>query len=227
MNKSILIEKQKNELYYNEFPHHLVVYHDVFHPSLLEEVAQITQGLTWFHSHYDSSKRQKPTGAVFTFVNAVGSSKQAEQIKLSKEKELIEFRAMLDEIDNTILEILNHDYPNLPLTTENHHEYRLQNLINWFMSHEVPLMHSDNGILSVLTPYVLNSLDYELFNSRGETDFIVPDQSHLISTLPRNGDFVVFSGQIQHRGNGCANDIRRYSYVSTYAHPKHFKDHKK
>ena len=61
MNKSILIEKQKNEIYYNEFPHHLVVYHDVFHPSLLEEVAQITQELTWFHSHYDSGKRKKPT----------------------------------------------------------------------------------------------------------------------------------------------------------------------
>ena len=220
---TIIIEKSENEVYYNEFPFHLIVYHNVFAPELLTEVAEMTKGLLWFYDHFDTTEIQKPTGAVFTLDNSSKKSKQQQYLQLAEEDfpAFKDFLLMLTEIDHTILEILNNDFPNFPINTNNYKENLVQNLINWFQSHESPIMHTDGGILTTLTPYVVDRVDFELYNSRGETDFLVPDKTHIISTLPRNGDVVVFSGQIHHRGNGCINDIRRYSYVSTYNHPQY------
>lgn len=218
---TIIIEKDKNEGYYNEFPFHLIVYHDVFAPELLTEVSEISKKLLWYYDHFDKETFKKPTGAVFVFDN--GRSKSTQQRYLdSASKEFPEFKdflLMLTEIDHTILEILNNDFPNFPINTSNYKENLIQNLINWFQSYESPILHQDGGILSTLTPYVIERVDFDLYNSRGETEFLLPNKTHMVGTLPRNGDVVVFSGQIKHRGNGCINNIRRYSYVSTYKHP--------
>jgi hypothetical protein len=192
----------------------------------LTEVAEISKQLLWFFDHYDKGTIKKPTGAVFNFDNFKGASKQQRYLQ-SAEKEFPAFKdflLMLTEIDYTILEILNNDYPEFPINTDNYKENLIQNLINWFQSNENPILHTDGGILSTLTPYVVDRVDFDLYNSRGETEFLVQNKTHMVGTLPRNGDVVVFSGQIRHRGNGCIDNIRRYSYVSTYKHPKEKRD---
>lgn len=218
---TIIIEKDENEAYYNEFPFHLIVYHEVFAPELLTEVAEISKKLLWYYDHFDKETIKKPTGAVFTFDSKQCKSTQQRYLDSASEEfpEFKDFLLMLTEIDHTILEFLNNDFPNFPINTSNYKENLIQNLINWFQSYENPILHKDGGILSTLTPYVIERIDFDLHNSRGETEFLVPGETHMVGTLPRNGDVIVFSGQIRHRGNGCIDNIRRYSYVSTYKHP--------
>lgn len=226
---TVILEKDPKELYYNEFPYHLIVYHNIFAPELLTELANASSSLLWFYEHYDREDLKKPTGAVFSLDSLKSKSKQVDYLKSAEEKfpQFKDFLLMLTEIDHMILEILTSDFPNFPINKNNYKENLIQNLINWFQSHENPILHTDGGILSTLTPYVVDRVDFDLYNSRGETEFLMPNKTHMVGTLPRNGDIVVFSGQIQHRGNGCIDNIRRYSYVSTYAHPKDAKNIKK